>query len=218
MNNQEQPSLQVYGNYADKYNSKNPIENYLVKNFIQNFESNLYSLTNKSIASICEIGCAEGELIKRIHAIFPKARLYASDISKEEIAKAKRNCAPISVEFMIQNAEYLDAYKDSSFDVVVCCEVLEHLSNPLKGLGELIRISNKYILVSVPNEPIWRILNIARKKYVKSIGNTPGHINHWNMVQFPKFLNSFSGYSIIKRNFPFPWQMVLLEKTNSRAI
>lgn len=201
----------VYGNYEDKYNTKNLISKILVKGFLKDFDEILLSLSSQSIQAICEVGCAEGELLKRIHGVFPDANLTATDISEHEIAKAGRNCSSITVDFSIQNAEDLDAYPDSCFDLVVCCEVLEHLSDPRQGLNELHRISKKFLLVSVPNEPIWRILNLCRGKYVRAWGNTPGHLNHWTVDHFPKFLKS-ADLRMIQRKYPLPWQMFLLEK------
>ena len=43
---------------------------------------------------------------------------------------------------------------------------------------------NGFILLSVPKEPIWRICNMARGKYWKDLGNTPGHIQHWTKKKF----------------------------------
>ena len=36
------------------------------------------------------------------------------------------------------------------------------------------------LLVSVPREPLWRGLNMARGAYMRDLGNTPGHVNHWS--------------------------------------
>ncbi len=215
MNNENPPSAIVHGNYEDKYKTKNLISKVLVSNFLRTFEKNLGLLSAASVSTICEVGCAEGELLKTMRPIFPDAVLYASDISENEITKAKQNCKSIQVNYSVQNAEHLEEYKDALFDLVICCEVLEHLPNPLQGLRELFRISKKYVLVSVPNEPIWRVLNMARGKYIRSIGNTPGHLNHWNMIRLPQFLLTHPGISIIKKSYPFPWQMILLEKRES---
>jgi 2-polyprenyl-3-methyl-5-hydroxy-6-metoxy-1,4-benzoquinol methylase len=212
LNNEKQPSTQVYGNYEDKYNSKNLISKFLMSNFFQKFKKNLHIFADGSISTICEVGCAEGELLKTLHTIFPGAALSASDISEGEIAKARQNCHSISIDFSVQNAEDLQGYGDALFDLVICCEVLEHLPHPERGLRELFRISKNYVLVSVPNEPIWRMLNMTRGKYLRDFGNTPGHLNHWNIIQFPQFLTSYPGCSIIQRSYPFPWQMVLLKK------
>ena len=212
MKKNEEVAPHIYGNYEDKYKAENPIAKFMMGNFIENFKKNLLSLEKEKIDSICEVGCAEGELLKITNSIYLSTSLYASDISEEEIQKAKENCNSFPVEFSVQSAENLEEYEDASFDLLLCCEVLEHLENPEKGLRELCRISKKYILLSVPNEPIWRVLNMARGKYLKDFGNTPGHINHWSIWNFSKFLATASDYSIIRRSYPFPWQMVLLEK------
>jgi len=208
-------STPVHGNYEDKYNSKNIISKFLVANFIRTFEKSLHFPFQEEISTICEIGCGEGELLKIVHSIFPTASLHATDISSEEIEKAKHICKSFHVNYTIQDAENLQEYSDSLFDLVICCEVLEHLPDPLAGLKELLRISKKYVLVSVPNEPIWRLMNMARGKYIRSLGNTPGHLNHWSVIQFPWFLMTIPHYSIIKRKYPLPWQMVLLKENMS---
>jgi len=211
MNNKEKPNNELYGNHEDKYHSKNLISRYLVSNFINNIEKLLKSIPQIGVTRICEVGCGEGELLKITNSIFPDAELNAIDISNEIIEIAKRNCGGIPIEFSVQNAEDLDKFPDAYFDVVICCEVLEHLSNPRKGIEEVFRISNNYVLVSVPNEPIWRILNIMRGKYIRYLGNTPGHLNHWCITTFQGFLID-PDFKMVASNYPFPWQMILLQR------
>ena len=212
MSREQAPAPRIAGNFEDKYHTDHLIKKAMVTNFLRKLESMLHAVNSAGITRVCEIGCGEGELLKTVHAIFQQAHLFAADISDEVVAEAKRNCAGIPVEFSIQNAEELGDYADSSFDLVICCEVLEHLSNPQKGLTELFRISRDFVLVSVPNEPIWRILNIARVKYIRTLGNTPGHLNHWNVSQFRRLLAALPGCTTIERVYPLPWQMALLRK------
>ncbi len=204
-------NITVHGNYTDKYNTRNPISKLLMNGFLNSFDAFLTTVQKTGVNSICEVGCAEGELLKHVRAFFPHSQLSATDISGEEIEKAKNNCSGLDVNFSVQNAEEMTGYEDSSFDLVVCCEVLEHLDDPALGLRELHRLSRKYALVSVPHEPIWRVLNVMRGKYLKRLGNTPGHLNHWNMIQFQKFLKT-AKFTIVKKKYPLPWQMVLLVK------
>ena len=215
MNNQKDTAEVVHGNYEDKYHAQNPISKLLILNFVQKLSDNLRLVESERNLTICEVGCAEGELLKIIGSIFQSTTLFATDISDEEILKAKDNCRDLSVNYSVQNAENLQGYQDGQFDLVVCCEVLEHLKNPHQGLKELSRISKSYILVSVPNEPLWRILNVLRGKYLKDFGNTPGHLNHWNPSQFHHLLVSLQGWVIVRRSFPLPWQMVFLKKVDS---
>lgn len=199
----------IHGNLEDKYNSKNPIINLLVSNFIRNFQKQLDTHINKNINNICEVGCGEGELLKKLHVLFPSANLFACDLSPQEITKAKENCKGIDINFSVQDAQQLLKYSNAQFDLVICCEVLEHLQNPKLGLQELERITSEYLLISVPNEPIWRILNIVRGKYLSQFGNTPGHINHWNIYTINKFISQVCKHTIIS-SFPFPWQIKLI--------
>lgn len=200
----------VEGNHEDKYNATNPISKYLVSGFINNFRSLLHSLPKNSIRTVCEVGCGEGELLKIVHDIFPKAKLYGCDLAENELKKARKHTKGIDISFEKADAENLINYKDKQFDLTLCCEVLEHLEKPKKGIAELFRITSKHSLVSVPHEPIWRVLNMARGKYWSELGNTPGHYNHWSKSSFKNFVRSV-GYDIDSDNSPFPWQMYLLK-------
>ena len=48
--------------------------------------------------------------------------------------------------------------------------------------------SSRWLLVSVPREPLWRGLNLARGSYLRELGNTPGHLNHWSKRRFASLL------------------------------
>lgn len=209
---EDQPRAIIEGNYEDKYHSKNPIAKFLVRRFIASFEKLLALVKQKDrIEKICEVGCGEGELLKRLRRVFPDEKIFACDISPRILEKAKRNCSGLKINFSVQDAEKLTLYQDNSFDLVVCCEVLEHLKNPLAGLKEIRRITKKYAIISVPVEPLWRFLNIIRGKYLKDLGNTPGHLNHWSILSMQKLIKK-SGFKIRKRLFPLPWQFFLIEK------
>jgi len=61
----------------------------------------------------------------------------------------------------------------------VCRYALHHFEDPGGVVAEMARVANGHLLVSVPREPLWRGLNMARGAYIKDLGNTPGHLNHW---------------------------------------
>jgi len=56
---------------------------------------------------------------------------------------------------------------NNSFETVVCLEVLEHVENPGDVLEECLRISSRYVILSLPN-PMREIVNyiFAKKKVV----------------------------------------------------
>jgi len=204
----------VAGNYEDKYNTKNFISKLLVTGFLNRFEENLREVkSRRKIRKVVEIGTGEGELLKIVGKVFPDSALYGCDIDENEIQKARKNCREQDVCLSVQNAENLYKYGDKSFDLVVCCEVLEHLINPAIGIREIYRILKPrgYLIGSVPKEPLWRILNILRGKYWSRWGNTPGHLNHWGEKSFKSYIEEY-GFAIINDRSPFPWTMVLAEK------
>lgn len=110
-----------------------------------------------------------------------------------------------------EGSAYELPYKDNSFDLVVCTEVLEHLDHPAKVLSEILRTSRRYVLISVPNEPFFMLGNFMRGKNLSRLGNDPGHINHWTIVTFLNFLKK-NGLKIKKIRLPFPWILILGEK------
>lgn len=195
----------IIGNLEDKYYSKIPISKFLVNRFL----SLLDKLVDRTQAkSVLEIGCADGFLTERIRKRLKPVSISGSDISKTLITKAKRQYPKISLS--VENAEDLKR-KPNSFDLVVACEVLEHLPHPNKALKGIYKITKRWAILSVPNEPLWRILNILRLKYLMNFGNTPGHLNHWSKEQF---INSVKkvGFNIVQIKQPLPWTMLLAEK------
>ena len=62
--------------------------------------------------------------------------------------------------------------------------------------------------MSVPREPLWRGLNLARGAYLKALGNTPGHVNHWSKRSFAALLGRHG--KVVETRSPFPWTMLLV--------
>lgn len=57
--------------------------------------------------------------------------------------------------------EFLSMFSDNSYDLLVCTEVLEHIDNFYEIMDDMVRVSKRYILISLPNCPdIWKILRI----------------------------------------------------------
>jgi len=201
----------VPGNFEDKYNTKNPIAKVLMNGFLRSFRDLLEM--NVEVKTILEAGAGEGYLTKIVAEKYPSARIYAGDIEDEMNRIAKKDLASYK-NVMIQKENVQDlSYKKETFDLVICCEVLEHVPEPEKALKSIHHVLKKggNALLSVPHEPLWRVLNMIRGKYIKDFGNTPGHINHWASSSFASMVTK-SGLHLIKSNHPLPWTMVLVTK------
>ncbi len=194
----------VVGNNYDKYGSQNP----MVKWLMNGFESALSDFVAKAApASIHEIGCGEGYWVLQWVAQGLTAR--GCDFSRHVINLAQENAVNRGLSpalFECRSIYDLKAGQDSA-DLVVCCEVLEHLEDPRAGLRALQNITGRHLVVSVPNEPLWRILNLARGKYFAHLGNTPGHIQHWSRQKFKILVAEY--FEILETKSPTPWTMIL---------
>lgn len=155
-----------------------------------------------------EIGCGEGFSTQRLVELLPShVEMQASEFVDALVPKAQKRNPGIKV---IQESIYETTHPDNSFDLIFLLEVLEHLDYPDKALAELARIlkPDGFLVLGVPREPLWRALNMARGKYLKDWGNTPGHLNHWSSRQLVKFIEENFGPVQVKRS-PLPWTQVL---------
>lgn len=190
--------------FKGKYDSNNLISRALVNNYFKAVKS-LLDLTS-NVKTAHEIGVGEGFSTQKLRPWVPL--LSGSEFVPELISKAQENNSGLSV---FQESVYDLTYTDDSVDLVFLLEVLEHLDYPEIALSEIKRISRKYLIIGVPNEPLWRFLNVCRLKYLKNFGNTPGHLNHWSKKQIRDFIQNHYG-KIVAVKSPIPWTIILAEK------
>jgi 2-polyprenyl-3-methyl-5-hydroxy-6-metoxy-1,4-benzoquinol methylase len=195
--------------HPDFFKGKYDHENILTRPIIQNFFHQVGAIIPGEISCVLEVGCGPGHSTECLSAMHPNVLYEASDVDPTLVRYAQERNPSLRIT---QESAYNLARNDSSFDVVICLEVLEHLDDPERALKEIFRVSKQSVLVSVPNEPIWRILNMMRGKYLRDLGNTPGHINHWSPEQFRVLLSRFGRVTVQKQ--PLPWTVLLCEKND----
>lgn len=194
------------GNVYDKYGSKNPIARYLMGNFI----ANVLELASQTGArDVHEIGCGEGRLTQLIARLGP-AQVRGSDFSSAMVEQASRENDKPNVSFSQRDIYSLGP--EDSAELIVCCEVLEHLEQPREALAKLSDVVSAHIILSVPREPLWRILNLARGRYLADWGNTPGHLQHWSKNAFLRMLGEYFDVTTVRS--PIPWTIALCRAKN----
>ena len=193
------------GNTYDKYGSTNPV----VRRLMAGFERSLDELMARaSPGSVLDVGCGEGVLTERWAARLAPRRVVGVDLEDPKLrAEWAMHTAPANLAFDAMGAEAL-SWADDEFELVAATEVLEHVGDPARAVGEMARVAARWLLVSVPHEPLWRALNLARGAYVASLGNTPGHRNHWTRAGFVRLLAAHG--EIVAARSPFPWTMLLV--------
>jgi 2-polyprenyl-3-methyl-5-hydroxy-6-metoxy-1,4-benzoquinol methylase len=194
----------VTGNTYDKYGSTNPV----VRRLMASFERTLRELFEQADPqSLLDVGCGEGVLTHRWAQRLAPRRVVGIDLEDEPIqAEWAKRRAP-NLEYRIMKAENLP-FADGEFDVATAIEVLEHVPDPAHTVAEMARVASGHLLVSVPREPLWRALNVARGAYLKDLGNTPGHVNHWSKRSFVALLSQHG--EVVEARSPFPWTMLLV--------
>ena len=168
-------------------------------------------IKNLKVGTKVDVGCGEGYTLDRIIKEKIGKNYIGIDNSPTAINLGKELFPGV-------NLQVADIYQlslaDNSSDLVICTEVLEHLDNPFVALKEIIRVSKKYLVLSVPNEPFFSLRNILRGKHLVRLGNTPGHVNQWTSSAFKKLLIQ-NQLRILKIKHPFPFTLVAAEKTLS---
>jgi ubiquinone/menaquinone biosynthesis C-methylase UbiE len=193
----------VTGNTFDKYGSTNPV----VKRLMAGFEGTLEELFTKAApTSLLDVGCGEGVLTHQWAGRIG-GRVVGIDLDDPELhAQWATRQAP-NLEYMVMKAENLP-FADNEFDAATAIEVLEHVPDPVHTVAEMARVAQRSLIVSVPREPMWRGLNMARGAYWKDLGNTPGHLNHWSKRSFVRLLSRYG--TVTEARSPFPWTMLLV--------
>lgn len=190
----------------DKYQSKNSLKRKMVEmlhnRMIEIIRQELCQQSEDSLA-LLDAGCGEGFFTGVMKKELPNARIVGCDGAEEALNIAEEQVS--GVVFDRANLYELP-YKDREFDLVVCSEVLEHLSDPSDAFAELCRVGKK-ILITVPHEPWFRLGNLLALHNVTRLGDPIDHINHWTFSGFKKFVKDQG--MVIKYSFgrSFPWSI-----------
>jgi 2-polyprenyl-3-methyl-5-hydroxy-6-metoxy-1,4-benzoquinol methylase len=192
------------GNTYDKYGSSNPV----VRRLMASFEGTLTELFERAAPnSLLDVGCGEGVLTYAWAQRLGERPVVGLDLPDPKLEAHWRTRARPNLRFVAGRGEELQ-FADGEFDLVAAIETLEHVPDPARTLAEMARVARRHLLVSVPREPLWRALNLLRGAYVRELGNTPGHLNHWSRSGFVELLARHG--EVIDARSPFPWTMVLV--------
>lgn len=191
----------VAGNVFDKHRSRNPV----VRGLMQGFHRGVQELLTgvDPVRTVLEVGCGEGHMTARLQRRFPEAHVLGTDFSPVILEQARR----LHPALLFSECSIYDVARLGRWDLVVACEVFEHLDDPGRALDAVCASRPGLVLVTVPREPLWRVLNVARGAYWRSFGNTSGHLQHWSRTTLLRFLGT--RLEIVGVRTPLPWVQVL---------
>lgn len=191
----------VIGNHTPKYSARNPAIRWLTQRWVANLDQLFTQLDSDGLGWALEVGCGEGVIAQRMAGRW--GEVAALDLADAGLRADWAAC--VGPRFLHASAHALP-FADGQFDVVVAAEVLEHLADPDQGLAEMARVGRRHLVVSVPREPLFRGCNLAAGRYVRDLGNTPGHLNHWSKGGFVRFISQVAQVRAVTN--PFPWTTI----------
>ncbi len=192
------------GNTFDKYGSENPV----VQRLMRGFHGTLDELWDRAEPrSLLDVGCGEGVLTHEFAERLGDGRIVGIDLDDPGLKSEWAGRPRANLEYRVEEAPRL-SFSDDEFDVATAIEVLEHVPEPEATVAEMARVAERWLLVSVPREPLWRGLNMVRGAYWGSLGNTPGHVNHFSKRSFTTMLARHG--TVEEARSPFPWTMLLV--------
>jgi ubiquinone/menaquinone biosynthesis C-methylase UbiE/uncharacterized protein YbaR (Trm112 family) len=116
-------------------------------NFILRFARTfrlLELLHNLEFDSVLDVGGGEGYLAALVRDVYGRTTVHSSDLSAQACQRAGEI---FDIRGVAADSTSLP-FADQSYDVVLCSEVIEHLSRPGRAIAELARIARKYVVIS----------------------------------------------------------------------
>jgi 2-polyprenyl-3-methyl-5-hydroxy-6-metoxy-1,4-benzoquinol methylase len=115
------------------------------------------SLLPHSVSNILDVGAGCGTALVRIQSLYPSSIITGIDNSKTAIDNGKLDTQSLIIHDL--NEGLPSRLPCSSYDLVLCLDVLEHLIQPDKLLNDIRPIisNNGCIIVSLPNLRYWQI-------------------------------------------------------------
>jgi ubiquinone/menaquinone biosynthesis C-methylase UbiE len=221
----------VAGNVYDKYGSANPVVRRLTASFLATLDE---LVADAAPQSVLDVGCGEGIVTRRI-ARSVGGRVAGLDVESPRLQAAWQGAAAGSegaggaggrvggsdgaggrvgasdgagpgVEYLVGDAQALP-FADDEFDLVSLVEMLQLVEDPGRALAEAARVARRAVIVTVPREPLWRALNVARGAYVRELGNTPGHLHHWSRHAIAGLVSAHA--PVVTVRSATPWTLIL---------
>lgn len=180
-----------------KYQTSNPVVQFLIRRFISNLMTEINRI---GPGKILDFGCGEGLIAQAVLRENSAVSYTGYDISGEAVERARAR----NPNAQFHCVDLLEPNSALGFgDLVICLEVLEHLTHPEVLLHQIRRAAADMAILSVPWEPFFRIGSLCRGLYWSRMGNHPEHVQAFGPKSFRRILSEH--FSDVRIKTSFPW-------------
>lgn len=173
--------------YASRNHRKHTTTNWFYRKHLESFYETLIEMIGETgCESLLDAGCGEGFVVDAVTKAFPDIKVTGIDVNEQAVEYAKERFGE-KARFR-PGSVYKLPFSDKSFDTVLCSEVLEHLDDPNRAMGELKRVARNYVVITVPHEPYFQWLNKLGR--LLGVSEDPGHVNFWTSTTFEAFIRA----------------------------
>ncbi|MCC6903553.1 MAG: class I SAM-dependent methyltransferase [Polyangiaceae bacterium] len=181
-----------------KYRTRNPVQRALIRRFVAQVHA--LFLEAGPVESVLEVGVGEGFLSGYLSEKLPEKRFTGVDVNEADLARLRAKFPRIATHA----ANIYDVGQvPGRFDLVICAEVLEHVSDPDRALRALVDLKPKQLLLTVPHEPWFLLSNLLRGKNLSRLGNDPEHVQLFTSHRFRSLLERHLTLERLTRSYPW---------------
>jgi ubiquinone/menaquinone biosynthesis C-methylase UbiE len=162
---------------------KGHCEGGLIDRYVRTFQI-MRLLSHLKFGSLLDVGGAEGYKACMVNKLFGAA-VKNSDISEEA---CRRSAEIFGLESFAADIHRLPCH-DNEFDIVLCSETLEHVTDYRQAVNELLRVARTAVVITIPHEP----QHITTENAAREVPH--GHIHSFDLASFSYLSNQ--GYSVL---------------------
>ena len=186
---------------AKKYTSANPFVRLAVRNFLRTICHLVGSLPGRNLL---DAGCGEGYVMHILSQKQPRISFVGID-NRMEALETARLWSPAAAYICADIIKL--PFREKTFDITVCTEVIEHVVEYDETLRELRRVTSGYCILSAPWEPFFSIVRFLGGKDSLCGGKHPDHIHRFTRREITEKMAGH--FRIEKITLSFPWLVIV---------
>jgi 2-polyprenyl-6-hydroxyphenyl methylase / 3-demethylubiquinone-9 3-methyltransferase len=140
-----------------------------------------------------DVGCGGGLLAEEFAQIGCQVTGIDPSVSSIDTARAHALQMGLSIDYRVGVGEAL-SFDDAAFDVVYCCDVLEHVADPAKVIEESARVlrpGGVFFYDTINRTLLSRLLIIGIFQELPWTRFAPAHFHEWTQFIKPSELESY---------------------------